>query len=113
VRRWRGRWLLAVAAVHTVFACVVFRGTMLAIVRDRMFNAIGDDALRGAVAWFLLFGAMLAVAGLAIDQLERSGAPLRTTGVALLATIALGLLWMPASGFWLALPVALSMLRHR
>jgi hypothetical protein len=113
VRRWRGRWLLAVSAVHTLFALVVFRSTLLAMLRDRMIDAVGEDPMRGAVAWFVLFGAALAVAALAIDQLEQREAPLRGLGAALLAMVALGIAWMPASGFWLALPPALSMLFGR
>ena len=108
--RWRGRWLLAVAAVHTVFAAVVFAAPIGAMVRRGLYDTVNDDTLRGAVAWFVLFGAALAIAGLAVDQLERVGAPLRGTGVALLAMTALGIVLMPASGFWLALPVAVSMI---
>ncbi len=111
--RWRGRWLLAVSAVHTVFALVAFRSTLRAMWRGGMLDAVGEDPMRGAVAWFVLFGAALAVAAIAVDALEQRDAPLRATGVALLAMIALGLVWMPASGFWLALPPALSMLRGR
>lgn len=111
--RWRGRWLLVVSAVHTAFALVVFRSTLRAMWRRGMLDAVGEDPLRGAVAWFVLFGAALAVAALAVDALEQRAAPLRATGVALLAMVALGLLWMPASGFWLALPPALSMLFGR
>lgn len=113
MKRWRGRWLLAVSAIHTLFALVLFRVTLLAMARDGMFATVREDPTRGAVAWFVLFGVVLAIAALAIDQLERVGASLRALGAATLGLVALGVLWMPASGFWLALPPALSMLRAR
>ncbi|MBL8685239.1 MAG: hypothetical protein JNK05_39035 [Myxococcales bacterium] len=110
MKRWRGRWLLFVCAVHTAFALVVFRAPLGEIARDGMFDAIKTDPMRGAVAWFVLFGGAFAIAALAVDQLEREGRSLRRLGAATIALVALGVLWMPASGFWLALPAALSML---
>lgn len=113
MRRFAGRWLLGVSAVHTVFALVVFRATLASIVHAGFADAIGDDPMRGAVAWFVLFGGVLAVAGLAIDALEARDAPLRAVGLATLSLVALGLVWMPVSGFWLALPAVVRMLRRR
>lgn len=112
MRRVVGRWILAVAAVHTVFALVVFRAELVGIVRAGFVDTIGHDPMRGAVAWFVLFGGALAVAGVAVDELEKREAPLRRAGVVLAALVALGLAWMPASGFWLALPAIAVMLRR-
>jgi hypothetical protein len=112
VRRFVGRWILAVAAVHTVFALVVFPEPLLGIVRAGFVDTIGHDPMRAAVAWFVLFGGALAVAGIAVDELEKREAPLRRAGVMLAAMVALGLVWMPASGFWLALPAIAVMLRR-
>lgn len=111
MRRFAGRWLLGVSAAHTAFAMVAFRSTLGGIARAGFVDAIGDDPMRGAVAWFVLFGGALAVAGLAIDGLEAREAPLRGVGLAVLALVVLGVAWMPASGFWLALPAIVSMLR--
>jgi hypothetical protein len=112
VRRIVGRWILAVAAVHTVFALVVFRAELVGIVRAGFVDTIGHDPMRSVVAWFVLFGGALAVAGLAVDELERREAPLRRAGLALSALVTLGLVWMPASGFWLAVPAIVVMLRR-
>jgi hypothetical protein len=111
VRRFAGRWLLGVSAVHTVFALVVFRATLASIVHAGFADTIGDDPMRGAVAWFVLFGGALALAGLAVDALEARGAPLRPVGIATLALVVLGVVWMPVSGLWLALPAVVRMLR--
>lgn len=112
MKRFAGRWLLAVAAVHTVFAVVMFRADLAGIVRAGFVGAIGADPRRGAVAWFILFGGAIAVAALAIDALEARGASLSGVGLALLALLGLGVLWMPASGFWLAFPAVFAMLRR-
>ena len=115
-RAWKGLWLVAVAAVHTVFAAIVFLPQWQDIVRRGVFDSVGSDPLRGAVAWFGLFGAALALLGWAIVLLERSPAPaptaLRPLGMGVLALTLLGLVLMPASGFWLALPAALALCRR-
>jgi cytochrome c oxidase assembly factor CtaG len=112
VTRWRGRWLLGVSVVHTAFALVVFRAPLIAMARAGLFDTVGEDPMLAAVAWFVLFGGALVVAALAIDQLESQGAPLRSIGIATLAMTVLGIVWMPASGFWLAIPAAISMIRR-
>lgn len=109
---WKGLWLLAVAAVHTVFAAIVFLPQWQDIVQRGVFDSVGSDPMRGAVVWFGLFGAALALLGWAIMLLERSPAPpaaLRPLGMGVLALALLGIALMPASGFWLALPPALAL----
>nr|WP_290894508.1 DUF6463 family protein [Azonexus sp.] len=71
------------------------------------------DPLRGAVAWFFLFGVLLWLLGMAVDLLERQVPGWRSPalGGALLLLLGLGVVLMPASGFWLVLPVALSLFR--
>ena len=103
--------MVAVAVVHTVFGFAMFSGTLAGIVRRGIFNTVGEDALTGAVAWFLLFGFVLFLAGLAIGELETvSSRPLpRSLGWALLFVILVGVVLMPVSGFWLALPPAVSL----
>ncbi len=110
---WKGPWLVAVAAVHTVFAAIVFLPQWQDIVQRGVFDSVGSDPMRGAVAWFGLFGAALALLGWAIALLERSpthaSAALRPLGMGVLALTLLGIALMPASGFWLALPPALAL----
>lgn len=110
---WKGLWLLAVAAVHTAFALVVFTAPLREIVRRGVFDSVGDDPMLGAVVWFVLFGVVLALLGWAVLQIERAGAlagaSLRPLGFGVLALTLLGIVLMPASGFWLALPPALAL----
>lgn len=107
--RWRGRWLLGVAAVHTAFAAVVLQEPLRALVARGVVDAVGDDPTLNGVTWFVFFGGALALAGLAIDALERLGAAPRAAGVALLAMTAIGVILMPLSGLWLIAPPALSL----
>lgn len=114
-RVWIGYWLMGVAALHTAFAGLVFAKVLLTIVQRGVFNSVGDDPLMGAVTWFVLFGLCLALLALAVTALERSGQAqvLRKLGLGLLLLCALGVVLMPASGFWLAIPPALAMLWRR
>ncbi|QPF76836.1 hypothetical protein G8A07_26625 [Roseateles sp. DAIF2] len=107
--------MLAVAALHTLFGLLVFAGPLRQLLRLGLFNAVGADPLLGAVTWFLLFGAPLALLGQALTLLERRvDAPaLRPLGWGLLALGLLGIVLMPASGFWLLLPVVWALLRPR
>ena len=112
---WIGHWLIAVAALHTIYAGVVFGQVFLGIAQRGVIDSVGLDAMRGVAVWFLLFGVLLAVLGLAITALERVGqaSSLRILGWCLLLVCALGIALMPASGFWLALPPTLALIRKR
>ena len=110
-RAWAGPWLMGVAAVHTAFAAVVFAQPLQTLFERGVWNSVGQDPMLGAVVWFVLFGLVLALLGGAVSALERAGAqglaPLRRLGAGLLAMVLLGIVLMPASGFWLALVPAL------
>jgi hypothetical protein len=77
-----------------------------------LFNAIGEDPMRGAVAWFLFAGFFMALLGLAVDHLEKYGAgkKLSALGSGLIGFSILGIVMMPVSGFWLLLIPALGMI---
>lgn len=112
-RPWKGAWLLGVAALHTLFALLVFPEVLYTLASQGLLNSVGHDPARGAVVWFVLFGAVLALLGASVWQLEcaTSRPELRPLGWGLCALIVLGVVLMPASGFWLAFPPAIAMLR--
>ncbi|MCV2370626.1 DUF6463 family protein [Roseateles oligotrophus] len=114
-RIWIGHWLMAVAALHTLFALVFLLKPLQDIVRRGVFNTVGQDPLTAAAVWFLLFAAPLAMQALAITSLERSGqhAALRRQGWGLLAMSMVGVILMPESGFWLAIPAGIALLLRR
>jgi hypothetical protein len=109
MKRWRGKWLIGVALIHTIFALVMFKDSLQIIAARGVFNSVGHDPTIGAVSWFVLCGFCLAALGLAVDVMERAGQRSRAVGVSLSLMVLLGLILMPASGFWLLLPPAISL----
>lgn len=114
MKRWMGRWLVAVSAVHTLFALVVFKTQLVSIVQRGVFNTVLGDAMTGVAVWFVLFGGALFICGLAIDALERSSSPLpKSVGWSLFGLALAGVCLMPASGFWLAFPPAIAIIARK
>ena len=115
MKLWIGRWLVGVSILHTAFAVVVFGKVLASVVQRGVFNAVGSDPMTAAVVWFVLFGAVLFVCGLAVNALElASPDPLpKSIGGSLLALATLGVLLMPASGFWLVFPPAIAILARK
>ncbi len=109
---WIGHWLLAVAALHTIAAWMMFRQPFADIARQGVFNSLGHDPAKGVAVWFLLFGGLLALLGMAVTALERQGARATLRAIAwwMLALCVFGVVLMPASGFWLAFPPVLALL---
>ncbi len=112
-RLWIGHWLMLVAAIHTVFGLVVFNADLLAMANQGFLNTVGEDTRRAAVAFFMLFGFLLAVLAQATTALERGGqrAMLCRVGWSLLLLCVVAVVLMPASGFWLAGPAVWALLR--
>ena len=112
MKHWIGRWLIGVSAIHTVFAVAVFGDVLASIARRGVFNAVGTDPMTGAVVWFVLFGVVLFVCGLAVSALETLSpkALPKSIGWSLLALGGVGAALMPESGFWLVLPPAFAVL---
>lgn len=108
---WIGYWLMLVAVLHTVAMFMFFPAPLTDIFKRGVFDSIGTEPLLGAVAWFGLFGGLLFIVGMAVNSLERStqGVPM-SMAWAILALTVLGIVLMPASGFWLALPAVVGIL---
>ena len=106
---------MGVAVIHTGFAVVAFGGVLREIAARGVFDTVGSDPMVGAVAWFVLFGAVLFVCGLAVATLDRvTGGELpKPLGWSLLALATTGVVLMPASGFWLAFPPAIAVLTRK
>jgi hypothetical protein len=116
MKHWKGRWLMTVAILHTIVAIALFGDVLAAIIQRGVFDTVGNDPMTGAVVWFVLFGAVLFICGQVIYALEKSlsGSPLpRAIGWSLLALVLLGITLMPVSGFWLAFPPAIAILRGK
>ena len=111
MKHWIGRWLIGVSIIHTLFAVAVFGEVLSSVVQRGVLNTVGRDPMVAAVVWFVLFGVALFIYGLAVLALEGSSAPLpKSLGWSTLALATLGVVLMPASGFWLAFPPAIAIL---
>lgn len=113
MRRWVGRWLMGVGALHSVVGLVVFAGPLRALLTEGVVNALGSrDPLRNLAFWFLFGGVMTVLVGYLADWIERAprGVLPPALGWSLLSVAVLGVTLAPASGFWLVLPAAIGIL---
>ncbi len=111
---WIGRWLVVVAMGHTLFGIAMF-GKVFARMLERGFvSSVGADPGANIALWFLMFGAMLALLGIAITALERSAdfGAARSLGIGTLMLTVVGVVLVPMSGFWLCFPPAIGLLRR-
>lgn len=115
MRRLCGSLLVATGVLHLLVGLFVFAGPLAAIAGDG-FGAIppdleGEVLDREAAFWFMLFGVMLLMlGGLTHWAQARTGTLPLFLGWSLLALGVIGVVTMPASGFWLVLPQAALML---
>ena len=113
MRRWIGRWLIGVSVIHSLLCFVVFGKVFQSIFLNGLFDTVGRDPSIGVAVWCVLFGAVLFICGLAISSLEQAcsnGMLPKSLGWSLFALSAVGVVLMPASGFWLAFPPAIAIL---
>ena len=116
MRRWVGRWLMGVGALHTLLGLVVFAAPLRELVDAGWVNALGSrDPMRNLAFWFVFGGVFTVLVGHLADWIERlpSAALPRSLGWALLITAAVGATLAPASGFWLVFPAAIGALVQR
>ncbi len=107
-KAWMGNYLYAVAILHTIVAVIYFHQALLSMLQAGLFNTVRQDPVAGRAAWFLLFGALMALLALTIKALEQQQAlPARSLGIGILLLAVLGVVLMPKSGFWFAFPPGL------
>ncbi|MCU0649995.1 MAG: DUF6463 family protein [Gemmatimonadaceae bacterium] len=110
-----GTLVIAIGVLHTIGGLLLGAQPLADILRDGYVGAVDGHFDRMAIAWFLLFGFALMLAGDAIRAIERSAQPVPPRlGYALAAIALIGAMAMPVSGFWLALiPVGMILQRAR
>ena len=115
MKNWQGNWIIAVAALHTLFAVIMFSTEYASLYDNGIVNSLSTDRSAAAV-WFFLFGQALFIAGLLIknfDNHDKQLIPLSIPVNLLLLTL-VGVVIMPDSGFWLMFPPVFSLLtKHR
>ncbi|MCF6226302.1 MAG: DUF6463 family protein [Xanthomonadales bacterium] len=111
MKTWISKWLIFVAAGHTVVGIILFGDTYREMITNGLLSSV--NSLETALAsWFLLFGFLLFIASLLIAVIEKDDAleiP-KLIGVMLLILTTIGVVLMPASGFWLVYPAAIAIL---
>ena len=82
-------------------------GPLIELFRSGFFNQANAEPLRMAMVWFLFFGFMLIFSGVLLRRVPAS----RGLAVGFAALCGLGVLLMPASGFWLGFIPAVQLWR--
>ena len=109
MKNWRGKVIMVVAAIHTVLAVFSFGSHYREIITEGVVNTV-TTAASGLAVWFFLFGVLLFIAGQLVLSIEENNKQVsKAIGISLLLLAILGTALMPASGFWLILPPAISL----
>ncbi len=107
-RRWVGVAVVAIGIIHVLFGVVVFRGTLVEILRDGIVNTVNGQLDRELTFWFIIFGLLTILLGALIDWCETSAPKLpQFLGWSLLGLTGICVLFMPLSGGWLLLVPAI------
>lgn len=113
MRRWAGRYLIAVGVLHNVAGFALYHAPLQAIAADGGWNAVEPHLDRNMAFWFLLTGLTWILLGALVDWIEAQRLPLpQRLDWGLLTLGAVGGFCMPVSGFWLFLPAAVATLRR-
>lgn len=110
LKKWIGKTLIIIGIVHSCFGLVVFRGGLAQIVHNNFLGTISlnSNAEKETAFWFLMTGFSLILIGALVNWIEGEAIGMPTfLPWSLAAITALGVVMMPASGFWLLLiPIA-------
>src|SRR5687767_1742070 len=103
--RWKqqGHWYLAIGAVHTITGVALGWNELAGIARDGFFNTVPTYSVRDELFWFLVAGLVIMLVGATCNWIERAAQrePPAFVAWSLLALSVIGVVLMPASGFWL------------
>ena len=112
-RRWIGRWLLGVGILHTLLGIGTYIFSVVAIVREGLWNTVEPVQGRPLAVWCIAAGLQLILLGALANWIEARGPLPRFLGWTLLAFAMLGAVLIPISGFWFLLPPAVGILARR
>jgi len=105
--------LMAISVLHIVVGIVFYNAALVDILNAGIINTINPPYWeRDAAFWFMMFGVMLFLMGwMAHWSLAHVNHVPNFLSISLLLISVVGVMMMPASGFWLTIPVAIVMLR--
>ena len=114
MKRWIGRSIILIGILHTVFGLVGFSDTLIVLFGEGIINTVNGQPDREMAFWFLFFGFSLMVFGALVDWCESKEIKLPPAiGWGLLTISILGVMFMPASGFWVVIIPAIGLIRHK
>jgi len=113
MKRWIGRFLVAVGFIHTLFGVIVFKSTLAILFHEGFFNTVNGQSDRELAFWFISFGVLAMILGWCMDWIESQGTGFpRSLGWILLIFALIVIIIMPISGGWLILFPAIGALRR-
>ena len=115
MKAWIGKTLIGIGVVHSIGGLLFFRPTLSILLNEGLFNTItvGGDLAREAAFWFLFGGFTLMIIGGLVNRLEYLGEHLPAfLGWSFAVLTILGVIIMPASGFWLLVLPTIAMIRR-
>ena len=114
MKRWIGRSVIVIGLLHTVFGLIGFRDTLATLFGEGIINTVNGQPDREMAFWFIFFGFSTMILGALIDWCESKEIRLpRATGWGLLAISIVGVVFMPASGFWVVAIPSIGLIRHK
>ena len=113
MRNKLGYGLMAIAILHEVVGLFFYTDALNDILQAGFFNTINPPYWeRDAAFWFLMFGVTLLLMGWVAQWMQdNTGTIPRFFSIGLLLMCIVGVMMMPASGFWLAIPIAIMMFK--
>ena len=109
-----GAWMMATGVLHTLVLVVLATSPLRDLLAAGWVGAVEPDPMRMAVFWSLCFGLVLVLYGIALRETEHLDRrlPSPVHGWLMIGLSVLGGAAIPASGFWLALPQGVWILRR-
>ena len=109
MKAWISKWLIFVSAGHTVVGVMLFGDIYVEMISKGLVGSVTSE-ITAAASWFLLFGFLLFITSLLISVIEKHDTleiP-NSIGISLFVLTTIGVILMPASGFWLVYPAVIA-----
>lgn len=108
MKAWISKWLIFVSIGHTVVGIMLFGSVYMEMISQGLIGSVNSEKT-AAAAWFLLFGFLLFITSLLVSVIEKHNTlqiP-NSIGASLFTLTTIGVILMPASGFWLVYPAVI------
>jgi hypothetical protein len=103
------KWLIFVSVGHTSVGMILFGDIYIEMISEGLLSSVNSEST-AAAAWFLLFGFLLFITSILISVIEKHETLKIPNSIALMLFIltTIGVILMPASGFWLVYPAVIA-----